>query len=134
MFLDTTFCIDLMRERRRGEHGPATRRLEELRDIPLYMSVFAACELQAGARMSDRPTQELRKVEMLTEFVEMVLPDRSFAVAYGEAEAFLRKRGKRVPVMDLLIGVMAQAQGMPLLTADDSNFREIPGLVVETYR
>ena len=133
MFLDTSFCIDVMRERRRGKKGPASRKLESLGETPLYMSLFVACELQAGARMSDNPHVELRKVQMFCEIVEMVRPDRSFAVAYGEAETFLRRNGSSIPTMDLLIGLTAKQYGLPLLTADDGHFRRIPGLVVETY-
>ena len=97
------------------------------------MSLFVACELQAGARMSDNPHVELRKVQMFCEIVEMVRPDRSFAVAYGEAETFLCRNGTSIPTMDLLIGLTAKQYGLPLLTADDGHFRRIPGLVVETY-
>jgi tRNA(fMet)-specific endonuclease VapC len=133
MFIDTSFCIDLMRERKQGKKGPASRKLAFLGETPLYMSLFVACELQAGARMSDNPAVELRKVEMFSVLVEIVRPDRSFAVAYGEAEALLRQSGKAVPTMDLLIGVMAKQHGLPLLTADEKHFSRIPGLVVETY-
>jgi predicted nucleic acid-binding protein len=133
MFVDTTFCIDLMRERARGEQGPATRKLMTLGHLPLYMSLFVACELHAGARLSDSPDKEIRKVERLTELVEVVNPDHAFAVAYGEAEAAIRQRGKPVPLMDLLIGVMAKLYGMPLLAGTETHFNRIPGLVVETY-
>ena len=131
--MDTSFCIDLMRERRRGKKGPASRKLESLGETPLYMSLFVACELQAGARMSDSAQWELRKVEMFSEIVEIVCPDRSFAVAYGEAEALLRRNGKPIPTMDLLIGLTAKQYGLPILTADGRHFSRIPGLVVETY-
>ena len=40
MFLDTTFCIDVMREQHRGAEGPATARLRELGETPLLVSVF----------------------------------------------------------------------------------------------
>jgi tRNA(fMet)-specific endonuclease VapC len=133
VFIDTSFCIDVMKESRQGRKGPALRKLISLGETPLYMSLFVACELQAGAQMSDNPRTELRKVEMFSELVEIVLPDRSFAVAYGEAEAFLRKNGKTIPTMDLLTGVMAKQFGLPLLTSDENHYRRIPGLVVETY-
>lgn len=133
MFVDTSFLIDLMRERKRQELGPATRKLRALGDTPLHMSIFVACELHAGARLSAQPKEELRKIELLTEFIEIILPDRSFPVAYGEVEAALRKAGKPIPQMDLLIGVMAKSHGVPLLAGRDAHFRRIPGLVVETY-
>jgi tRNA(fMet)-specific endonuclease VapC len=133
MFLDTTFCIDLMRERRLGRNGPASSKLESLGETPLYASLFVACELHAGAGMSNHPEAELRKIETLFEIVEIVQPERSFAVAYGEAEAFLRRKGIPIPTMDLLIGLTAKLHGLPLLTADAEHFRRIPGLIVETY-
>ena len=86
MFVDTSFCIDLMREHSRGmTDGPALSKLRELGNIPLYMSLFVACELHAGARLSARPSLEIRKVERLTDRVEMVSPGNTFPVAYGEA-------------------------------------------------
>jgi tRNA(fMet)-specific endonuclease VapC len=133
VFLDTTFCIDLMRERKQGKNGPASRKLASLGETPLYASLFVACELHAGARMSNQPQAELRKIETLFEIVEIILPERSFAVAYGEAEAILRRKGKAIPTMDLLIGLTAKLHGLPLLTANDKHFRRIPGLIVETY-
>ncbi len=133
MFLDTTFCIDLMRDRKQGKTGPASRKLAALGETPLYASLFVACELHAGARMSNNPEAELRKIQALSEIVEIVVPDRSFAVAYGETEAFLRRKGRTIPTMDLLIGLTAKLHGLPLLTADNEHFSRIPGLVVETY-
>lgn len=133
MFLDTTFCIDLMREHHRKAKGPAMRKLAELGATPLYASLFVACELQAGARMAREVNSELRKVQRLLERMILVLPDETFAVAYGEAEALLRKKGKPIPQMDLLIGVMAKMHGLAILTRDPTHYQYIPGLVVETY-
>ena len=82
--------------------------------------------------MSSHPQAELRKVELFCEIVEIVRPERSFAVAYGEAEAFLRRNGKSIATMDLLIGLTAKQYGLPLLTSDYDHFCRIPGLVVET--
>lgn len=133
MFLDTTFCIDLMREHHRHERGPATNKLADLGDTELYISLFVACELHAGARMAKEPQRELRKVAWLLERVASIHPDSTFAVAYGETEAFLRREGKPIPTMDLLIGVMAKMHGLPILTRDREHYAQIPGLVVETY-
>lgn len=133
MFLDSTFCVDLMRERRRGVRGPATVKIEQLGGMPLFLSVFVLCELQAGARLSRNPERELRRVELFSEMTDVVLPQRGFEVLYGEAEAELRRQGVPIGTMDLLIGVTAKGLGMPLLTRDTEHFRRIPGLVVETY-
>ena len=133
MFVDTSFCVDLMRERRRRVTGPATGKLALLGSVRLYASVFVACELHAWARLSSRPDHEICIVEKLLRFLEVVTPDRTLSVAYGEAEAYLRKKGKPIPTMDLLIGVTAKMHGMPLIARKELHFRQIPGLVVDEY-
>lgn len=122
-----------MREYHRKERGPATRKLAGLGAAPLYASLFVACELHAGARMAKEPQRELRKVQWLMDQVTLVMPDVTFAVAYGEAEAAVRANGTPIPVMDLLIGVTAKIHGSPILTRDADHYRLIQGVVVETY-
>jgi len=132
VFVETTFCIDLIREARRGS-GPATEKLRELGETPLLASVFVICELQTGARLSKNPDRELRSVEGFAENLTVVYPDENFPVAYAENEVFLRREGVPIPTMDLLIATTAKMRGMPLLTRDSTHYRRIPGLVVETY-
>ena len=131
MFVDTTFCIDLLRETHRGP-GRATAALERLGDSPLFASVFVICEMHAGAQLSTHAKRELRGVERLAENLVVVFPDASFPVAYAELEVALRRKGTPIPTMDLLIGATARMRGMPLLTRDAGHYRLIPGLVVET--
>ena len=52
---------------------------------------------------------------------------------YAEAAAALITAGTPIPVMDLLIGITAKTNGLPLLTRDNRHFHRIPGLVVEWY-
>jgi tRNA(fMet)-specific endonuclease VapC len=132
MFVDTTFCIDLIREGRLGS-GPATAALMRLGDASLFVSVFVVCELHAGARLSTHVDRELRRVERLTENLTVVYPDTAFPVAYAEMEVALRGNGTPIPVMDLLIATTAKMHGMPLLTLDANHYRLIPGLVVDSY-
>ena len=132
MFLDTTACIDLLREARAGG-GPATALLERWRDCPLYLSVFVVCELQAGALLSAVPQREQRSIEQFIGLMKIVYPNADFAIAYAEAEVALRQKGTPIPVMDLLIGVAAKLRGVPLLTRNARHFSLISGLVVESY-
>ena len=132
MFVDTTFCIDLLREGHRGPR-PATAALERLGDSALFASVFVICELHAGARLSTHVQRELHRVERLAENLTVVYPDASFPVAYAELEVALRRKGTSIPTMDLLIGTTARMLGMPLLTRDAAHYRLIPDLVVESY-
>ena len=132
MFVDTTFCIDLIRETHRGP-GPATAALQRLGDTAIFAAVFVLCELHAGARMSANVQRELRGVERLAENLTVVYPDEAFPVAYAELEAALRRNGTPIPTMDLLIGTTAKMRGLPLLTRDAEHYRLIPGLILESY-
>lgn len=133
MLLDTCFCIDLIRERKKGISGPAIEKLKSLETVELFISMFTLCELRAGAELSVKAKAELERVEKMLEFIAVLYPDSSFPVFYGEAEAALRKSGTPIPVMDLLIGITAKAAGITILTKDTDHFKLISGLVVESY-
>ena len=133
MFFDTSFCVDLLREQAKNEEGPARQKLMQLGNTPNFMSIFVVCELQAGARLSGSPQKELNKIQLLSEFFEIVYTDRAYAALYGEIEAYLRKRGTPIPTMDLLIGSAAKQNGLPIVSRDSIHFAKIPGLIVESY-
>lgn len=133
MFIDTSFCIDLLREQNRHTPGPAVKKLESLSGVEICASVFVLCELMAGAGLSVDPDRERDRVKALSEMLTIVYPDYSFAVSYGETEVYLRKRGIPIPTMDLLIGVTAKVWGDPLVSRDLKHFKRIPGLLVEEY-
>jgi predicted nucleic acid-binding protein len=133
VLLDTCFCIDLIREGRAKNIGPATEKLMSFKDAQIFISLFSLCELRAGAELSANPKKELERIEHMLEFISVLYPDPSFPVFYGEAEAHLRKKDNPIPVMDLLIGITAKAAGMTLITKDTRHFQLIPGLVVVSY-
>lgn len=131
--LDTSYLVDLLRESARGKAGPATRRLEELSDEDLWLSVHAACELHAGAEGSDRPVVERQRVASLISGMHLAVPDARFAETFGRLYASLAKRGAVVATMDLLIATAAVEAGAPLLTRNTREFSRVPGLEVATY-
>jgi tRNA(fMet)-specific endonuclease VapC len=133
VFLDTCVWVDLLRERNRKEHGPATRMLASLGETEVLVSVFVLCELRAGAKVSANPRRELTQVSRLVESHPVIYPDSPFAVLYGEVFAALLKNGTPIPVMDLLVGVTAKRFALPVLTRDVAHFEKIPGLVVVGY-
>jgi len=131
--LETTVCVDLLRERSRGRAGPAHDAVAKLGDRRVYLSVFSVCELHAGVGLSGRPDEELRLVTSFVSHLTVLYPEADFPVLYGEAAARLLAAGTPIPTMDLLIGVTAKARGLPLLTRDRRHFVRIAGLAVESY-
>ena len=133
MFLETSFLVDRLREVKRAQRGPASQKLESLKENEVMISVFTLCELRAGAELSDHPREELERVMQLVEPLPVIYPDSSFPVLYGEIVADLTRRGTPIPAMDLLLAVLAKRFAVPVLTRDVQHFSKIPGLEIVTY-
>jgi len=131
--LDTSFLVDLLRERRRGKLGAASATLEALADDELAVSLFVLCELEAGAAGSDRPEQERARILGLLAPLELVLPESNLAPIYGRLLAELERRGETISSMDLLIAATALADGAPLVTRNRRLFERIADLEVISY-
>lgn len=131
--LDTSFLVDLLRERGGGRPGPAARLLDDLADETLWVSVFVACELAAGIELSDRSGREREVVEDLLAGLQITYPDARFAPTYGRVFAELRRAGKTIAAMDLLIALSALLEGARLVTRNARHFTAVPGLEVLSY-
>lgn len=131
--LDSSFAIDLLRERRKGARGPATQWLTQRPDEELGMCVHVQCELLVGARLAGSPEREEAAVRALLREVALVGADHELAEAYAELTSWLLRRGERISTMDALIAAGALAEGAPLLTRNVREFERVPGLRVETY-
>ncbi len=131
--LDTSFLVDLLRETAKGTDGPARRKLTNLADEELWVSVHVACELMAGAELSRNPEVERVKVETLLGGVQIAYSDERFAPAFGRLLAWLRKRGDTIATMDLLIATTAIVDSAPIVTRSTKHFSRVPGLVVIDY-
>jgi tRNA(fMet)-specific endonuclease VapC len=131
--LDTSFLIDLLREAGRGREGPASRFLSTVDDEELGISVFVACELAAGAAMSDRPAQEKRRVDQLCAGLRVEYPDERFPLTYGALLASQERSRQKISAMDLLIATSALVADAALVTRNARDFDRVPGLDVIAY-
>ena len=131
--LDTSFVIDLLREKAREVSGPASAFLKAHLDDELRISLFVVCELLLGAERSDRGAQERRRVEELTTVVPLALPSATLASTYGRVLASLQRRGEVIATMDLLIAATALVEGVPLVTRNTAHFERIADLTLLTY-
>lgn len=130
--LDTSFLVDLLRERPRGE-GPAHRLLQTLADEELAISIHVACELHAGAELSLTPIQEHARVAALCSALRTVPVDERFPLQYGSLLAEMRRRGESVATMDLLIAAAARVEDAALVTRNVRHFERVPELHVIAY-
>jgi len=128
LVLETSFLVDLERERHRGEAG-AHAFLEANAASRVFVTFTTVGELAAGPRLQEREAWQ----ELLSPF--HVLP-WSFDVAwqYGRIYRHLADEGRLIGANDLWIAATAIVSGLPLVTADHDDYRRVPGLELRTYR
>ena len=132
--LDTTFLVDLLREQRRDQFGPALTYLESLpEDGVLGVSVHVICELMAGAHAAGAPAGERDRIARLCEALVIRYPDERFAAEYGRLLARTRASGASIATMDLLIATTAVLDAAPLVTRNTRHFSKVTGLTIEKY-
>lgn len=132
--LDTSYLVDLLRERRRDRLGPASTYLEGLpEDDVLAVSVHVVCELMAGAHAAGAPSGEVDRLSRLCEALVIRYPDERFAAEYGRLLAATRASGRSIDTMDLLIATAAMLDRVPLVTRNARHFSKVPGLVLDEY-
>ena len=95
----------------------------------LYLSSISLAELYVLAYRLDDPTPRLDRIEeVLQNEVTLVDFDAECARAFGQLRAGLIRSGASVPPIDLLIGSVAVAYDMTLVTHNTADFLPIPGL------
>lgn len=128
LILETTFLVDLERERLRRKEGTAHRFLEANSASRVYVTFTTAGELAAGPRIDQRDAWE----EFLQPF-RILSWSRDVAWEYGRAYRHLADEGRQIGANDLWIGATALAHRMPVVTANVEHFRRIPHLEIRSY-
>lgn len=128
--LDTTFLIDLQRERSKGNgEGPAHRFLRRSSDADLFLSNVALGEFAEGFSSVEHPLVQIVRQQ------HVPLPvDETTSLIYAGIVRELRSRGLLIGTNDLWIGASSLRFQLPLVTADEEHFRRIEGLEVVGYR
>jgi tRNA(fMet)-specific endonuclease VapC len=126
--LDTNICIYLIRR-----HPPQVmQRLRGLRRGEACMSVVSYAELRAGLEIQSRHRdQDERVLGLLVERIPVLPFTEQAAVQYGLLRAAIRER--RRDALDRLIAAHAIAAGAVLVTNNEADFRDYPGLQVENW-
>src|SRR3954454_12419402 len=100
--LETTFIIDLIKESKRQQSGPASNKLDELvaRGEYLRAAIFTLAELFVGVAKGNRPTQERAAVEQCIAPFDVLPFERSTAEIFGAIVGVLEKRGQSISDID----------------------------------
>lgn len=126
--LDTNICIHLIHR-----HPPELlARFAGLAKGDVVISAVTLAELRRGVerRPESREAAE-RGLAMFLELVPALDFDATAAAHYGGIAAALRER--RRDALDRLIGAHARSAGVVLVTNNESDFKDMPGLVIENW-
>lgn len=126
--LDTTFVIDLERELRRQDPGPAHGFLTTQGAAPLYLSFTVAGELAAGESLAEKG-----RWKTLVGHFRILESSPEVSWRYGALYRYLKTNGLLIGGNDLWIAATALAHDLPLVTRNEGHFRRIPDLAVVTY-
>ena len=118
--LDTNICIYVLAD----AGSVAARRLAECRSGSAAASVVTYAELLHGVRTAD--PREVRKLDQLFTRIAILPLDADVARAYGSLPF---RRGS----FDRLIAAHALALGLTLVTNNEKDFIDTPGLRIENW-
>ena len=96
------------------------------------ISVVTLAELRHGVERdpSTKDEAETALDDLLT-YLPVLLLDNAVAVQYGVFAAAVRDR--RRDALDRLIAAHATSLGLTLITNNEADFRDYPGLIVENW-
>lgn len=91
------------------------------------------CELEAGLQGLEQPERPRRVLEaMLGRTIKLWPMTRSASIVYGRLYQDLRRRGRVLSQVDLMLAALCFDMGLTLLTSDQ-DFRAIPDLNIEDW-
>jgi tRNA(fMet)-specific endonuclease VapC len=125
--LDTNICIYLMK----NQPEQVARRFEKCYFGDVVMSAITFAELEYGVAVSANPKREKRNLTALTQDIRVMPFDVAAAAAYGTSRQATHERKK--DHLDKLIAAHASALDVILVTNNERDFAQYPGVKVENW-
>jgi tRNA(fMet)-specific endonuclease VapC len=125
--LDTNICIYLMK----NQPEQVARRFEKCYFGDVVMSAITFAELEYGVAVSANPKREKRNLAALTQDIQVMPFDVAAATAYGPIREATRER--KQDHLDKLIAAHASALDVILVTNNERDFAQYPGVKVENW-
>jgi tRNA(fMet)-specific endonuclease VapC len=126
--LDTNILSDLVRH----PQGVVTERLGRVGEGAVCTSIVVAAELRFGARKSGSK-RLARRVERILSAIDILPLEEPADEEYARIRRHLESQGMPIGANDLLIAAQALALDFHLVTANDREYRRVPGLRVENW-
>lgn len=127
--LDTDICIYTIKRK----PAQVLKHLQSLQAGMVLMSSITFAELMNGAKKSNYVEDNIRRLEALSEIIEVVPFDKDAAIHYGNIRSDLEKRGMIIGGNDLLIAAHAVSRNLMLVTNNTREFSRVSGLQIENW-
>jgi predicted nucleic acid-binding protein len=135
LLIDSTVFIQAERTRKTPEQLVADLS-DRWGDVELAVSAMSAGELFHGCWRADTPARRAQReefVEAILAAIPVVPITLPIMRVFGEIDARLSARGRRLPISDLLIACTALARGDEIITGNVRHFHQVPRLRVHRF-
>jgi len=129
VMLDTDICIYTIKRK----PIRVLKRLETCQPGTVVMSVVTFAELVSGAKKSQYVEENLRRLNALSELIDVLSFDKNAAMAYGDVRSSLEKRGLVIGGNDLFIAAHALSLNLTLVTNNQREFSRVKELKIENW-
>lgn len=119
--VDTSLIIDILR----GDKKLALKLQNLLRIHDVYISVITLCELYKGAYAHENSIIKTSDVKNIISSFELLSFNEKVCEEFGKMYAKLKKTGKIIPELDLLIASLIKANNLILATRDNKHFKNV---------
>lgn len=114
--------------------SPARKRIQQGRRAGhRFISCYPVlCELEVGIQQTPKPEENRRRLNQLLRQVRLWPLDADTARSYGAVYLELRRRGRALSQVDMVLAALARQHKLTVLTTD-RNFEALADLRVENW-
>ncbi|SEH11019.1 hypothetical protein SAMN04487967_0156 [Natronorubrum sediminis] len=105
----------------------------ESEHVPLRISAVSQFELFHSIERVDNPDNRRRKIEHVLETKPVYPADSAVMKKAGRIDGQLTADGRAIGIGDTIIGATALVHEESVLTRNDTHFKRIDGLTIESY-
>jgi tRNA(fMet)-specific endonuclease VapC len=128
--LDSGIVSDLVNRR---NAVPERARAETARGNRLGIGMPVLAELVFGIEYGENRDRNMQALRSVLPSLKVWPFERAAAYEYGRLAAELRRSGRPMQVIDMMIAAIAIALGNCTVVTKDSDFAAIPGLTIENW-
>ena len=127
--LDTNICIFAIKKR----SEIVLMKLKEKISDGIYISSLTVAELEFGVENSNRIVKNRIALLKYLSIFNILNFDDTDAIDYGRLKTDLRKQGRIIGPIDMLLAAQALNKELILVTNNVKEFERVPGLQVENW-